>query len=251
MISARSIRFVLFLALATVAPTRPAAAARPFTRTITQTVRTLSQDQNGIRGDYYVTYSALTLRSSDWSLRGSMSWLSWRDGGGDISTLDDSGPGSIYLTGGRRLWVSRSRGGGGSGWLRLRAKVPLQSEFDMTGSSEFDAGASLFSAYRFGFWTVLGEAGIMNLGEPVGFEYDALFSGSLSVSYRRHGSSFYPLVGYSASSAARAGDSSYGEWTLGVGSLVSRGISVSALFSRGTTDISPENGIAISVSLRL
>ncbi len=229
-----------------------AIAGPPFTTSVTQTVRTLRQDQNGIRGDYLVSYSALSLRSRDWSLRASVSWLSWRNDGGAFNIPDDSGPGALYTTAGRRLWLGRlGHNASSTGWIRLRGKIPLQSEYNVSGTGEADWGAALFSSNRFGALMIMSEAGFMNLGEPTGIDYDALLSGSLSMSYRRFGARIFPIVGISAASPARSGDPAYSEWTAGLGAAPWRNISFSILYSQGTTSVSPEHGLAVGATWRL
>ncbi len=248
----RNLVMILVLAaMVTAATPRPVVAGQPIRTSYTQTLRSLSQDQVGIRGEYLVSYSALSLRTDDWSLRGSLSWLSWTDGGSSVSVPDGAGLGSFYLTAGRRLWTSHAGTAASSGWLRLRGKLPLQAHFDVTGSGEADWGASLFTSQRIGPVSVLAEAGFTELGEPTGFNYDALASASVSISYRKYGDRFYPILGYSTSSPARSGDPSYGEWSVGGGALISRKVSFSILYTRGTTVISPEHGLAVSASLRL
>ena len=242
--------FILAMAVAAVLP-HQAAAGSSTSASLTQTFRNSGQDQNGIRGDYFTSYTAVTVGSAKWSLRGSMSWLSWRDGGGSTSISDDSGLGSAYLTVGRRVWRARSMGFASSGWLRLRGKIPLQKDYNVTGSGQADWGGSLFTTHRLGAVSVLAEFGYMDLGSPTGFNYDSLASLAISVSYRRWGSKLYPVVGYAASSAALPGDPSYGEWSLGLGAIISRGFLLNAIYSRGTTSISPEDGVAVSVWFRL
>ena len=243
---------VLVLAVvAAVALPHQTVAGTPTVVSLTQTFRNSDQDQNGIRGNYFTSYTAVTLRSAKWSLRGSLSWLSWQDGGGSTSIPDDSGPGSAYLTVGRRVWRSRTGEFTSSGWLRLRGKIPLQNEYDVTGSGQADWGGSLFTTHRLGAVSVLAEIGYMDLGSPTGFNYDSLASLAVSVSYRRWGSKLYPVVGYAASSAVLPGDPDYGELSLGLGVIMSHRFSLNTLYSRGTTAISQKNSVAVSAWFRL
>ena len=247
----RKLSVVILAIMVVVAIPHQAVAGTPTVTSLTQTFRNSGQNQNGVQGDYFTSYTAVTLRSAKWSFRGSVSWLSWRDGGGSTSIPDDSGPGSTYLTVGRRIWRTRTGGFASSGWLRLRGKVPLQNDYDATGSGQADWGGSLYTTHRIGAVSVLAEFGYMDLGSPTGFNYDSLASFVISASYRRWGSKLYPVVGYAASSAARPGDPSYGEWSLGFGAIITRWFSLNALYSRGTTDISPEYGVAVSAWFRL
>ena len=118
----RKISVLILAIMAVVAFPHQVAAGTPTVTSLTQTFRNSGQDQNGVQGDYFTSYTAVTWRSAKWSLRGSMSWLSWRDGGGSTSIPDGSGPGSVYLTVGRRVWQTRSEGFASSGWLRLGAR---------------------------------------------------------------------------------------------------------------------------------
>lgn len=242
--------FILAVLAVEVVP-HQAAAGTPAVTSLTQTFRSSRQDQNGVLGNYLASYTAVNLRSGKWDLRGSLSWLSWQDGGGNTSIPNDSGPGSAYLTVGRRIWRSRTGDFSSSGWLRLRGKIPLQSEYDVTGSGQADWGGSFYTTLSRGAVSVLAEFGYLDLGSPTGRNYGSLASMAVSASYRRWGAKIYPIAGYATSSATVPGDPSYGEWSLGLGAIISHGVSLNALYSRGTSSISPENSVAVSAWFRI
>lgn len=239
----------IVLAAAVVLGAAAATAAPP---TATQTMRWLRQDRDDFAGDYLISYSSLSWRDAAWSLRGSVSWLSWRDEVGGAAGTSGSGLGAVYVTVGRRLWGGeRSWRPRSRGWLKLRGKLPLQNEYSVTGSGESDWGASLMVAHRHRALHLIAEVGILKLGEPQGVEYDGLLNGAVSLSYRRPGARFYPIAGLSASSSSLPGDPGYLELSAGIGAVWSGGISTSLLYSRGLTAISPEGGLAAVVSVRL
>jgi len=239
----------ILFAAAVVLATAAAMAAPPIA---TQTMRWLRQEQNGFAGDYLISYSSLSWRNAGWSLRGSVSWLSWQEAGGESTGTSGSGLGSLYVTAGRRIWGGeRSWRPRSRGWFRLRGKLPLQDDYSATGSGESDWGASLFMVNRYRKLYVLAEVGILKLGEPQGFDYDGLFNGAVSLSYRRPGARFYPVAGLSASSPAQPGAPAYLELSVGIGAVWSHKVSTSLLYSSGLTSVSPGAGLAAVVSVRL
>jgi len=243
----RAARAVLLAAV--VAGFAVAATAAP--PTATQTVRWLRQEQSDFAGSFLISYSALSWRGRDWDLRGSVSWLSWRETVSDSPGTSGSGFGALYVTVGRRVWGderswrSRSRG-----WVRLRGKLPLQDDYAQTGSGKSDWGASLLTSNRYRELYVLAEAGILKLGEPLGVDYEGLFSGSVSLSYHRFGATAFPVFSFSASTPARREEPAYLEWSGGFGIVWSHDLSTSLLYSRGLTEVSPAEGLATVVSVR-
>lgn len=250
----RSIR-TLWASLALVVAAAPmpqrAAAGTPGVTSITQTVRSAQQDYGGVRGSYLTSYTGAGLRTREWDLRASLSLLSWRDDGGEFVTPDESGPGSVLLTVGRRLWATRSDDFSARIWLRLKGKIPLQEEFDATGSGEFDWGGSVYAALRFGAVSILAEFGRLDRGSPTGIDYESPSSIFAIASYLPPGARFYPMVGLARSSPLLPGDPSYGEVSAGLGAVVSTELSLAASFAWGTTDISPMNSVSVSAWLRL
>lgn len=245
------VSITLFLTVAAASTPRRSIAASPSVTAITQTVRSARQDYDGVRGSYLTSYTAAGLRMRDWDLRASLSWLAWRDDGGDLATADASGPGSVFLAVGRRVWSARSDDVSVVAWLRLKGKIPLQEEFDATGSGEFDWGGSVYTALRLGAVSVLAEYGRLDLGSPTGFDFGSTTSVSAVASYVRPGSRFYPLAGYAQSTSLLVGDPAFREWSLGLGAVLLPGFSVTGLYSWGATDISPTNSVSISAWIRL
>ena len=95
----------------------------------------------------------------------------------------------------------------------------------------------------------LGEGDLMSIGEPPGVDYHALLSGSLSVSFHPPGVPLWPLLSYAAATPATPGDPAYGEWSAGAGLSLTSALSVSALYTHGTTAISPRHGFSLTASL--
>jgi hypothetical protein len=233
---------------ATLAP--ETATAGPLS--LSQTVRWLSPGESLRDGDYWISYTSLSYRAERWSVRGAVSWLSWRD---DAATDDtsESGFGALHLTGGRRIWTTSSRSRDtvvSEGWVQLRTKLPLEADAGPLGSGEIDWGASLKTTTRWRRLFVLGEVGYLDLGEPRNISYRELFSASLSMSYRLEGLSAYPLVSAYVSSSSRSGDPAYAEIAAGLGFPLSRRTSSSVLVSRGLGSVSPELSVAAVLSWR-
>lgn len=247
----RIVATVLLLTVAATSMPRPSIAASPSVLAVTQTVRSAQYDNGGVRGAYLTSYTAAGLRTPDWDLRASLSWLAWRDDGGDFVTSDESGPGSVFLNVGRRVLTMRSDNFSAVAWLRLKGKIPLQEEFDATGTGEFDWGGSVYTALRLGDVSLLAEVGRLDLGSPTGVDDGSTSSISAVASYARPGSRFYPLVGFAHSTSLRAGDPAFREWSLGLGAILLPGFSVTGLYSWGATDISPTNSVSISAWVRL
>jgi len=224
-------------------PLREARAASPAV-SITQTVRNDWREDGGVHGRRFASYTALGLRTRDWDHRASLSWTSWRDGGGTIVTPDGSGPGSIFLSTGRRAWSRWSSGASATVWLRLKAKIPLQADLDVTGTGTFDWGASLFASARLGRTSIIAEYGRLHLGGD-----GALNASSFSayLSHARRGARIYPLAGFAGSSPLESGQDAYGEWSLGLGVSLASGTSITALYGRGTTALGPRHAVTISV----
>jgi hypothetical protein len=226
------------------------AAARP--ASLTQTVRWLQPGNQADSGTYWISYTSLSLRSQRWSLRGSLSWLSWDAESPQAPAPSQSGLGAFYLTAGRKLWRSTSQSYAvqSAGWFRLRAKLPIEDAPSPLGSGEVDWGASLFTSTRWNRILVLAEAGYLDLGDPADFTYRTLASASVSASYRSYSFPLYPLASALVSSSSQAGDSAYAEMLAGVGLRTSTRTDLTALISKGFTDVTPDHGVALLVSWR-
>lgn len=215
-----------------------------------QSVRWLGQDQEGATDQYLLSFSSLSLWGRDWSLRTSLSWLS------QTSDLDPSapdvhsGPGAVYITLGRAIWGGVVHPGLESrGWVRLRSKLPLQSELSTLGTGEFDWGASIYAANRSGPVRLLGEAGFTAIGDPPGTQYSDVLDIWLSASYKMSRAAVFPLVGITGSAPMSVNDHPFGEWSVGVGIPVYGGLSASVLYSRGLATDTPRTAITLIASL--
>ncbi len=228
----------------------PPVAAGP--ASLTQTVRWLQPADSANAGTYWISYTSLSFRSERWSLRGSLSWLSWSADSPTAPAADRSGLGAFYVVAGHRLWNSRSLSYAvtSTGWLRLRTKLPLEGNPSPLGSGQVDWGASLFTSTRWKRLLVLAEAGYLDLGNPAGFTYRKLASTSLSVSYRIRDFPLYPLASALASSSSREGDAAYAEISAGVGLAPTRRTGLSVLLSKGLTDVTPDASAALLMSWR-
>jgi len=133
----------------------------------------------------------------------------------------------------------------------LKGKIPLQTDFGVTGSGAFDWGGSLFTTFRLGRATLLTEIGRLHLGGPSGYGEDGMTSVSSFLSYARPGARLYPLAGYGRASSLAPGEPPYGEWSLGLGSVVSPDVSLTALYAASTTGGGQHGSVAVSVWLRL
>jgi hypothetical protein len=217
---------------------------------ITQTVRWLRPGDEVGKGAYWVSYTSLALRSDRWSLRGSLSWLSWDPDSPDALADRQSGFGALYLTAGRRLWSAAEtrRSLLSSGWVRLRTKLPLEGTSSPLGSGAADWGVSLFTSTGWKRIFVLAEGGYLDLGDSNDVAYRPLASASVSVSYRPRDFVFYPLASVFLSSSSREGDPAYAEGSAGIGVPTSRNTSLSVLVSRGLSRISPVASAALLIS---
>lgn len=244
----KQIGLTLFVFLGAAPPSPAAAGPASFT----QTIRWLRPGDQADSGTYWISYTSLSLRSNRWSLRGSVSWLSWDAESPQAPAASRSGLGALYLTAGRRLWrpASASYSLRSTGWLRVRTKLPLDGGPSPLGSGEVDWGASLFTSTRWNRTLVLAEVGYLHLGDPGDFAYRPLVSGSLSVSHRPRGFSLYPLASVLVSSSSRTGDPLYTEISAGVGFPTSRRTSLSVLLSKGLTSVTPDASAALLFSWR-
>ena len=247
----RGLYLIVGLSLAAaVAPGSGIAGKTPLV-SVAQTVRRSSYDFDGIRGSYLASYSTASLRAGSWGFRASLGWLSWTDADGGNPIPNESGPSAAYLTLGRKIWQERGAHFSSSGWLRLRGKVPLQAEPDLTGSGKADCGGSLFTSVGLGRFSALAEIGFLDPGSPAGFEYKSSTNFAISVSYLGRGARIYPLAGYAESTAALSGGTSLGEWSLGLGAVLSQRVSTTALYSIGSTNTSPDHAFALSVWFKM
>jgi len=220
---------------------------------ITQSFRWLQAGEQEIDSTYIVSYTSLSSRSEKWSIRGSLSWVKWDADVPVEPVSSQSGFGAIYLTGGRRIWDSAKPRNNfrTTGWIRLRAKIPLEQEQSALGSGKFDWGASLFSSTQLNRFLVFVEVGFLELGDPVNISYKPLASASLSMSYRPRSFPLYPLASFLISSSSIEGASSYSEISGGFGCSPSKLTSLSIIFSKGLTSISPRASSAIFFSIRI
>ncbi len=200
---------------------------------------------------YWISYTSVGFRTDPWSLRTGATWLAWRpDGTAAGLPSPESGLSSFYATVTRRILGDPPNryGRKGAVWIRGRGKVSLRREDSVLGSGANDWGISLLAQRVYGRALVLAEAGYLDLGEPEGVHYNSLATGSLTMSYRPSWFGGYLLAGVVASSASHDGDPAYTEISLGGGLPLSRSFLVSLLASRGITDTSPDEGLALQMA---
>jgi hypothetical protein len=103
---------------------------------------------------------------------------------------------------------------------------------------------------RFHRVSLLAEAGFLILGDSGDVPYRDPVTGALSVGYDPPALPLKPFASLLVSSSTRQGDPAYLEVSGGASLDVSRRFTVGGLLSHGVTDVSPREGVALSLFYR-
>jgi len=205
---------------------------------------------DSVASETTVGYTALGASGRHWRWRGALNWWQWQPDSG--SGLDsDSGVGTLNLTLGRNLWSSYGTKASTRGWVQIKGAIPLGDTPTPVSSGRFDWGFSLLGTNRIGDFFVFAELGYLNPGDPVGVNYNSQFSVAFSASWHRRNLPVYPVASFVTASPIVDGIPDYGEWSAGLGTSISRWVSLLALYSHGTNTGSPGRGLTAVVNLRL